>query len=169
MLNQPCRSIPQLTAMVALFLVCAGAAWAKPQIMVSQTATREVVEIKNGIKKTVTVPVTSAVAGDSVTYTVTYSNTGNEAAANAVIDNPIANGMSYIDNSAAGRDAEIFFSIDGGKSYKKPSLLTYETTLAGGGREKHTARPEEYSHIRWIIKSIAPGAQGTVSFKAHFK
>lgn len=76
--------------------------------------------------------------------------------------------VSYIDNSATRAD-EVMFSIDGGKTFKKPSLLTYEIKLPGGKTEHYTARPEEYTHIRWIVKSVPAGAEGTVSFKVRVK
>ena len=78
-------------------------------------------------------------------------------------------GMSYIDNSASGPEADISFSIDGGKSFKKASYLTYEVKLPGGATEKHTARPEEYTDIRWTIKSVPAGGNGKLTYQVKVK
>ena len=154
---------------LAALLIFSSSAWATPQIAVSLEAAKEIVEVKNGVATIQTVPATAAVSGDTIVYTITYTNKGNEAAVNAVINNPVQAGMSYIDNSVSGKGAEASFSIDGGKTYKSPSLLTYEASLPGGVTEKLTARPEEYTHIRWTVRSVAPGASGTVGFKARIK
>ena len=59
---------------------------------------------------------------------------------------------------------EVTFSIDGGKTYKKPSLLTYEITNPDGSKEKRTASPEQYTNIRWQIPQVAAGAKGEAEF-----
>ena len=63
----------------------------------------------------------------------------------------------------------ITFSIDDGKTFKKPSLLTYEVKNQNGAMEKRTASPEEYTHIRWVIDKIDAGAKGTVGFQVKIK
>lgn len=144
-------------------------AWAKPKMEINITTGKIVVETVNGSKVNKLVPTKLAASGDTLVYTLTYINRGDEAASEAIVDNPIAAGMSYIDNSASGPGADITFSIDGGKSYKKPSLLTYEIKLPNGTVQKYTARPEEYSHIRWTIKQVPAGTGGTLGFSARVK
>lgn len=153
----------------AVLLVTASAAWAKPQMSISITTSKEVMETVNGAKVKKLVPTKKAAAGDTLVYTLAYSNKGNEAATDAVVDNPVPAGMSYIDNSAIGAGADITFSIDGGKSYKKPSLLSYEIKLPNGTVQKYTARPEEYTHIRWTIKQVPAGTGGSLGFSARIK
>lgn len=157
-----------LFTLTLLALTCLPV-WAKPLMEVSLSASKEVVETVNGKKVKKIVPAETSVAGDVLTFTVTYRNTGNEVATNAVMDNPISASMSYIDNSATGAGTEISFSIDGGKTFKKSSYLTYEVKLPNGLTEKQTARPEEYTHIRWTVSKVPPGAGGTVGYRAKIR
>src|ERR1035437_5829094 len=110
---------------VAGLLVTASSVWAKPQMSISITTSKEVMETVNGVKLNTSVPVQSAVSGDTLTFTIYYNNIGNETATNAVVDNPISSETSYIDNSVTGASADISFSIDAGKNFKKASDLTY--------------------------------------------
>jgi uncharacterized repeat protein (TIGR01451 family) len=142
---------------------------AKPLVSVSITAEKEVTSVKNGVKTTKKVAATKIDAGDVLFYTMNYLNSGNEAATNAVLDDPIPQGTIYLPGSAFGVDAEITFSIDGGKTFKKPSLLIYQLKNPNGSIEKRTASPEEYTHIRWVINKIDPGARGTVGFQVRIK
>ena len=159
-----CRTMILLTGI----LCTAQMGWAKPRMEVTVVSTKEIVEIVKGEKVKKTVPADIARSGDVITFSISYFNRGDSVAVDTVIDNPISSGMSYIDNSAT-RVGDVMFSIDGGKSFKKPSLLTYEIKLPGGATEHYTARPEEYTHIRWVVKPVPAASEGTVSFKARVK
>jgi uncharacterized repeat protein (TIGR01451 family) len=140
-------------------------ALAKPLLSVNIKAETEVT-VNNVTKRVAADKINS---GDVMIYTINYVNTGNEAATNAVLDDPIPNGTVYINGSAFGDNADITFSIDGGKTFKKPSLLTYEIKLPNGKMEKKVASPEEYTSIRWTIKTISAGGKGQVGFKVKVK
>lgn len=157
-----------LLTLLLLVLTCLPV-WAKPQMEISISASKEVVETVNGKRTVKQVPTSTANSGDVITYTISYSNKGNEIATDAVVDNPISVGMSYVDSSAKGAGADITFSIDGGKDYKKPTYLTYEVKMPDGAVQKYTARPEEYTNIRWTIKRVPAGATGILSFNARIK
>jgi len=161
------------TILVTLLLCCTllqpSLVLAKPLMTISITTSKEVTETVGGSKVRKLVPAKQAASGDTLVYSLAYSNKGNETATDAIIDNPVSAGMSYIDNSASGAGAEISFSIDGGKSYKKPSLLTYEIKQPNGTVQKYTARPEEYTHIRWTIRQVPAGTGGTLGFSARVK
>ena len=160
----------QVSLMVVLALLLLPlVAVAKPLVSVSITAEKEVKVVTAG--KTVTKKVVASKINpdDVIFYNLNYINSGNEAATSVVLDDPIPLGTVYLPGSAFGDGAEITFSIDGGKSFKKPSLLTYEVKLANGKAEKRTASPEEYTHIRWVIDRIDAGAKGTVGFQVRIK
>jgi len=157
-----------LIAILVLLLLPIGA-MAKPLVSVSITAEKEVTTIKNGQKVTKKVVASKINPDDVVFYTLNYINSGNEAATSVVLDDPIPLGTVYLPGSAFGEGSEITFSIDGGKSFKKPSLLTYEVKLASGKTDKRTASPEEYTHIRWVIDRIDAGSKGTVGFQVRIK
>ena len=163
------RNTILITLLLCTTVLMPSLVLAKPQMSIGVTTSREVVYTVNGAKVRKLVPTKQAASGDTLVYILSYSNKGNEAASEAIVDNPVSAGMSYIDNSASGAGAEITFSIDGGKSYKKPSLLTYEIKLSNGTVQKYTARPEEYTHIRWTIKQVPAGTGGTLSFSVKVK
>jgi len=157
-----------LIAVLALLLLPMGAI-AKPLVSVSITAEKEVTVVKSGQKVTKKVAASKINPDDVIFYTLNYINSGDEAATNVVLDDPIPMGTVYLPGSAFGDGAEITFSIDSGKSFKKPSLLVYELKGANGAKEKRTASPEEYTHIRWIIGKIEAGTKGTVGFQVRIK
>ena len=131
-------------------------------------AEKEVTVTENGEKVTKRVPAAEAAPGETVIFTITYENTGDEAATNVVVNDPIPEGTAYIPGSAT-ETGEVTFSIDGGKTYKKPSLLTYEVTNPDGSKEKRTASPEQYTNIRWQLPEIPAGEKGEVSFRVKVK
>jgi len=146
-----------------------SSALARSLVSVSITAEKEVTVVKNGEKATKKVVATRIDPGDVIIYTLNYVNTGDEAATNAVMDDPIPRGTVYLPGSAFGAGAEITFSVDGGKTFNKPSLLTYEVKLPNGKTEKRAASPEEYTHIRWVIDKIAAGSKGKVGFQVRVR
>jgi uncharacterized repeat protein (TIGR01451 family) len=162
------RKQVSLIAILAVLLLPMGAI-AKPLVSVSITAEKEVTVVKSGQKTTKKIAATRIEPGDVIFYTLNYINSGNEAATSVVLDDPIPLGTVYLPGSALGDGTEITFSIDNGKSFKKPSLLVYELKGANGQKEKRTASPEEYTHIRWLIGKIEAGAKGTVGFQVRIK
>ncbi len=156
-----------LTVVFALMLPMM--AFAKPSVSVRIAAQKEITVVQNGKKTTKKVAATRIDPGDVIFYTLNYINSGDEAATNAVMDDPIPKGTVYIPGSAFGVGADISFSIDGGKTFKKPSVLFYELRNPDGSREKRTASPDEYTNIRWTIKRIDAGEKGMVGFQIRVK
>jgi uncharacterized repeat protein (TIGR01451 family) len=157
------RWIPLL---VALFLLLLSVeVFAKALITISMKAEKEV--IVNNLKKKV--PADTINSGDVIFYTLSYVNSGDIAATNAVVDDPIPKGTVYVDGSAFGNGAEITFSVDQGKTFKKPSLLTYEVKLPSGKIEKRIISPEEYTNIRWNLSVVPAHGSGEVGFQVRVK
>ncbi len=149
----------------ALTLICfTSNAAAAPQVEVSITAEKEVTVKENGKKVTKRVKAEEILPGDVVFYTLSFTNNGDEAATEVALVDPIPENTAYIAGSAFGEGADIAFSIDQGRSYQKPTLLTY--TVNG---KKQIASAEEYTHIRWLVKSIAPAKSGMVGFQVVVK
>jgi uncharacterized repeat protein (TIGR01451 family) len=155
-------------ATVLLALALAPAAWARPEVSITIKAEKEVVVTEQGKKVKKLVEAKDVEPGDEIIYTLSYSNVGTEAATNVVISDPIPPGTMYIPGSATGT-GELTFSIDHGKTYKKPALLSYEVTTPDGKKEKRVASPEEYTDIRWVIPSLRVGEKDSVSFKVKTK
>ena len=157
------KIISLLTVLCVLLL--SVAAFASPLIQVSMKAEKEV--IVNKVAKKVAADKVNP--GDVIFYTINYVNSGNEGATDAFLDDPIPKGTVYITGSAFGENAEITFSIDGGKTFKKPSLLTYEVKTPEGKIEKRSASPEKYTHVRWTVNTIPAGGKGQVGFQVRMK
>ena len=142
--------------------------FAAPKVTLEVIAEKMQIVEKDGKDVQTWVKSSAIKPGEVVMYTIKYKNDGDEPAVDSVIEDPIPNGTYYITDSAEGKDAEITFSADG-KSFTKPSLLTYQVKGPGGKMEKRSVSPENYSHIRWVVKHIAPGQKGSVSFKVKVK
>lgn len=146
-------------------LLLAAAASAGPRIAVSIAQRKEVTETKDGVRTARSVPATSVSPGDVVEYVLTWENRGDAVAKDANVDDPIPKGTTYLAGTATGEGAEITFSADGGKTFAPAVRLTYEVRLPSGAVEKRVATPAEYTHVRFTLKSIPPGAKGTVAFR----
>lgn len=162
------KKVAARIALVAAALLMTAAAWAAPDVEIKVKAEKEKIVTKDGQKVKRLVPAKSFSPGEVIDYTILYRNKGNEPATGVVLNDPIPKGCVYIPGSAS-ENGEVAFSIDGGKTYKKQSLLTYEVRLPNGTVEKRTASPEDYTNIRWTINSIAPGENGKVHFQVRVK
>lgn len=162
-----------LIIFAVFLLACSSAAEAdanKPELTLSLTAEKEVlVTDENGRTKTVYQNAEDIQPGDVLRYTLHYVNKGKAAANEAVINDPIPEGTSYISGSAEGKDSEITFSIDG-KSFQFPSLLKYMIRQPDGTEIEYAASPDMYKQIRWrLLRPVLPGKAGTLSFKARVR
>jgi uncharacterized repeat protein (TIGR01451 family) len=157
-----------LIVFIALIFISTSV-WAKPEITLSVTSEKEVVEMKNGKKVVTRVSAKEIDPGKILIITLKYTNKGNENATNVVVDNPISKETIYEIGSAKGAGSDITFSINGGKDYKKPTLLTYELKGPSGKIVKKVASPEQYTNVRWVISKVPPGSGGELSFKARVK
>jgi len=155
---------PSIAAAV-LALLAATAAIAAPRVEIAISQAKEVVQVKGDKRESRFVPAKEVTAGDVVEYTLAYKNTGDQPARDAVIDDPIPKGTSYLGASAAGEGAEITFSADGGKTFAPAARLTWQVRLPSGQTETRSATPSDYTHIRWTVREIAPGAAGHVTFR----
>ena len=82
----------------------------------------------------------SATPGDTLTYTINYSNSGDGDATSVIILDSVPTNTTYIENSAAGSGMTLLFSHDGGGSYNASQTapvtdLQYQrgATLVSGG------------------------------------
>jgi len=138
-------------------------------IEIKSMAQAEVVETsKKGEKliKRVDVAKATVAPGDVVVFTTTYKNVGKHPAEKVEITNPMPEHMLYVDQSAEGKGMKIEFSVNKGTSYGSPDTLMVIDALGN----KQRATIFDYTNIRWTaVKPLAPGGNGTVSFKAKLK
>jgi len=153
-----------LAALVAMPL----AASAQPKIAITIKAQKEVSVTIQGKQVKKKIAAKAVQPGDEIIYTLSYVNSGTEAATDVVLSDPIPAGTAYIPGSAS-EIGDLTFSIDKGKSFKKPTLLTYEATGSDAKMQKRTASPEDYTDVRWTLNSVPAGGKGSVSFKVKVK
>lgn len=153
------------TFMSVILFALAGTAMAQDQGHLDLQTTvqkQEVVVNEAGQSETRLVPAQLVVPGESVVYTITFTNVGTEPADNIVITNPIAEDLMYVDGSAFGPGMDIQFSVDGGVTFAAATELTIvEDGVVRG------AQAGDFTHVRWVMQNDLPaGAQGTARFAA---
>jgi len=120
---------------------------------------------ENGIKVKEWVKAEKVIPGGVVKYVNRLVNDGLQTATQLVINNPIPKEMQYISSSAECQGpCTIYYSVDGGKSFQKPSEL-----FVGVGQERHLAKAEEYTNIRWILDNLSGNSQSSVGYRARLK
>ena len=121
-----------------------------------------VVASDDGREEKQLVPASSVVPGERVVYTISFRNVGSESADNVVITNPIAETLTYVAGSAAGKDLDVQFSVDGGASFAPAADL-----IVIDGGVKRPATTIDYTHVRWVMRSeLAAGDEGQATFAA---
>lgn len=142
---------------------------AKPELRIEIAAQRETTVLEKGKPVTKLEATDRTSPGDTIVYTITYSNTGDVDALKAEIIDPIPQGVLYIDKSAGGKDAKILYSIDNGATFHAPPIY-YKTINREGSEVKMEAGPERYTHIKWqLTRPLKPGQKGTLNFKSKVK
>jgi uncharacterized repeat protein (TIGR01451 family) len=157
-----------LTVAAVMLVAMPLAAWAQPKVEISIKAEKEVTVTAKGKQVKRKIAAKGVQPGEEIIYTLNYSNSGTEGAKDVVISDPIPAGTAYLPGSAS-EAGEVTFSIDKGKTYKKPTLLTYELKGSDGKVLKKVATPDDYTDIRWTIPSIPAGGKGSVSFRVKVK
>lgn len=147
---------------IALLLLATAAA-AQGHLDVQTTVHKEEVVVNAaGEEEKRLVQAERVVPGETVFYTITFTNISDEVADNVVITNPIAENLTYVDGSAAGEGMKIQFSADGGETFAAIAELI--VTEDGGTRP---ATAEDLTHVRWTMRNdLAAGAQGIARFAA---
>ncbi len=157
------------TSTLALVVALVAApAFAAPKITIAMKAEKDIVVVENGTQVKKRIEAHDQASGEVLIYTVSYRNESNEIAKDIRVDNKIPAGTTYVADSAKG-EADIVFSADNGKTYKKPAQVTYDMVNANGKKETVKATPEKYTDIRWVIPQVAAGGSGQVSYAVRVK
>ncbi len=153
----------KIIAAVSALIGLSGNAWAQQHLDVQTTVQKQiVVETEDGSTETQLVPAGSVVPGETVFYTITFENVGDEAADNVVITNPISDVLTYVPGSASNGSMRVEFSADGGQTFG----LASELTIVDEGIER-PATTSDYTHVRWVMQTeLEVGGKGTASFAA---
>lgn len=147
---------------LGLLLVAAHTAWAQSPVSLKSTVeTERMVRQADGQMLPKRSLVKSAVPGEEVIVTNTFSNISTKPAGDLVLTNPIASDLRL--KKAWGEGAAITYSVDGGKSYDAPEQLKVQ----GKDGKARAALVDDYTHVRWVMQgSLAAGASTAVGFNA---
>jgi len=161
------RSI--VATMLITLLLLPALALAAGNVDVKMKTEKLSVVTKDGKKVARAVAATKFQPGDTIIYTITYTNNTAEPVTDAIINDPIPAGTLYVPESAKGEGSDITFSIDNGKTFQKPTILYYDVE-AGGKKERKVATPDQYTNVRWTLtKTIPPKGTGKVTFRVKVK
>lgn len=140
-----------------------------------ETPARGALEVKTVVQKVIEqvdeagelttelVGVDTAVPGDEIIYTVTFTNIGEEPADNILITNPIPPQMRYVSGTAFGPGSEIEYSADGGTTWAQAAALRVSTATG----DERMAEPGDYTHIRWALNTpLDVGERSFARFRA---
>jgi len=140
---------------------------AMADIQLKTTAEIDVTTVnQQGVKTVQRKPATKVVPGQEVIYTIIAKNTGKQAAEKVVVKNPVPSNTVYVDGSVFGKNTEISFSTDGGKTYAQAGKL--QVRDADG--KLHPATAKDYTNIRWVFRiKLKPGASAQVGYRVRLK
>ena len=157
----PLRKLGPLLCLIAA-LAAFGSAFAQAggQIQVTNAVFVEVVD-DSGAGTTRLVPATNVVPGTEVVYRISYRNTGDAAATDLAIDNPLPDALVFVGSD----QPPAAVSVDGGATFGALTDLTV-IDLEGDVRQ---AQPSDITNIRWVVATLAPGASGSVVYRARVK
>jgi uncharacterized repeat protein (TIGR01451 family) len=100
--------------------------------------------------------------GAHLVFVLSYRNAGKAPATNFVVTNPMPTGVAF-DGAV---DAGAVVSVDGGASYGPLA----SAKLRGADGALRSARPEDVTHVRWVLKAPIPvGGTGKLSFRGTVK
>ena len=162
------RRMLALTVSTIVLFALPLAAWGQPKIAITIKAEKEVAVTVKGKQIKKKLAAKGVQPGEEIIYTLNYVNSGTDAATDVFISDPIPAGTAYVPGSAS-EVGNLTFSIDKGKSYKKPTLLTYELKGGDGKMQMKVATPEDYTDIRWTLPSVPAGGKGSVNFRVKVK
>lgn len=144
-----------------LLSVFASTVFAGPEVSLDVKAEVDVEKVVEGVKKIVRIAADDVSPGQEVIYTLTYTNSGDEAANNVELKNPIMQNFHYVNDSVWGDGAKFKFSVDGGETF----AIAEQLTVKKNGKTSKAAT-NDYTHVMWEVTSINAGTTGNVGFKA---
>lgn len=152
---------------LTILLVFATVALAADEVSLQVTAEKEVVVAEAGQQVVRRAPADTIQPGETIIFTLAYSNSGDAPATNVVFNNPVSELTRYIDGSAYGDGSDITFSVDGGQTFG--ALQELRVSISEGGTDSRAATAADVTHIRWVLESIPAKGSGEVGFRAQVK
>ncbi len=125
------------------------------QLIAKQKVTQKDTQGKEQVSWNVLTKDTTVQKGTILRFQVVAKNTGDRAAEKLIVTQPIPKGTTYAIGSTTQSNAELTYSLDGGKTFSANPMV--QVTLPNGATEMQPAPAEAYTHVRWMVGSaIAP-------------
>lgn len=142
----------------AALLTSANVHAATPLQLSSDVFVERQIKRADGSRSTVLQKPMSVTPGDSLVFVVKYKNTGNKAASNVSVTNPLPSAVAFNGTS----DGLEMVSVDGGKSWGfLPSLR-----VAGQDGKPRAARMTDVTHLKWNLNQpLSVGSEGKLIFR----
>ena len=156
-----------ITRTLCVFLLASiftiGSANTSNAIELTSIVEQEVTTLdEQGNKVVKRVPAEKVLPGKEVIYTTRFKNNGGEPAEDIIISNPIPQHTVYKLKSATGKETDVVYSVNGGKSFHYSNQLR---VVAQDGSER-IAEAKDYTDIRWVYQGqLQPGDEGVVEFR----
>lgn len=147
-----------LIAIIGVLSFSTGALAQTNAVKLAGEVKLEKVEVVDGAEKVTLIEPAVVVPGDKLVFSTRYENSGAQSAENVVVTNPLPGAVVLASDSAAG----LLVSVDGGKSFSQLASLT----VADGKGGLRPAQTTDVTHVRWVLASVAPGAKGTLIYRA---
>jgi uncharacterized repeat protein (TIGR01451 family) len=141
----------------------AAPAFAAPLTITSDVRVEKKIAAADGTTRVALVKADKAVPGDSVTFVLSYHNTGTQPIANLVLANPIPKGVAYRAPASGSTAPEV--STDG---IHFGALGTLRVASAAGATK--AAGLDDITAVRWRLANPVPaGGKGELAFRAVLK
>lgn len=147
-----------LIAIIGVLSFSTGALAQTNAVQLAGEVKLEKVEVVDGAETVTLIEPAVVVPGDKLVFSTRYENSGAQSAENVVVTNPLPGAVVLASDSAAG----LLVSVDGGKSFSQLVMLT----VADGKGGLRPAQTTDVTHVRWVLASVAPGAKGTLIYRA---
>lgn len=109
----------------------------------------------------------SILPGTVLSQVVTARNTGKTTLKGVVVNLPVPRSTIFLTTDALPELTKTLYSIDGGKTFAAAPLTKRVTVTENGVSVQKvvTVQPSEYTNVRWMVSSLAPGAEVKVGFR----
>ena len=133
------------------------------QLIVKQKVTQKDTQGKEQLSWNVLTKDTTVQKGTLLRLQVIAKNNGDRAAEKLAVTRPIPKGTTYAIGSATQSDAELSYSIDGGKTFTGNPVV--RAILPDGRVEMQPAPAQAYTHVRWSFsQSVAPKSRVEIAY-----
>jgi uncharacterized repeat protein (TIGR01451 family) len=117
--------------------------------------------------KEVLSPSTQAQPGQTLLYRLECKNQGAQPLRDVELVGPVPAATVYLADSASNEPVPQY-SIDQGQKYQ-PAPVKYVVQKPDGTTEERVATPDMYTHLKWRVAELKPGAVVQLQYRVRVK